>query len=51
MTSKEGLAAKLNLAIEALYAMKAISEPIPFAAIQDAVDPTYLREYLKSVGK
>ena len=51
MTSKEGLAAKLNLAIEALYAMKAISEPVPLAAIQDAVDPTYLREYVKSVGK
>lgn len=51
MTSKDGLAAKLNLAIEVLYAMKAISEPIPLAAIQDAVDPTYLREYMKSVGK
>ncbi len=51
MTSKDGLAAKLNLAIEALYAMKAISEPVPLAVIQDAVDPTYLREYMKSVGK
>jgi ABC-type nitrate/sulfonate/bicarbonate transport system substrate-binding protein len=51
MTSKDGLAAKLNLAIEALYAMKAIPEPIPLATIQDAVDPTYLREYLKSVSK
>jgi NitT/TauT family transport system substrate-binding protein len=51
MTSKDGLAAKLNLAIEALHAMKAIPEPIPLAAIQDAVDPTYLREYMKSVGK
>jgi ABC-type nitrate/sulfonate/bicarbonate transport system substrate-binding protein len=51
MTSKEGLAAKLNLAIEALYAMKAIAEPIPLATIQEAVDPTYLREYMKSVGK
>jgi ABC-type nitrate/sulfonate/bicarbonate transport system substrate-binding protein len=51
MTSKDGLAAKLNLAIDALYAMKAIPAPIPRAAIQDAVDPTYLREYMQSVGK
>ena len=51
MTSKDGLAAKLNLAIEALYAMKAISEPIPLAVIQESVDPTYLREYMKSIGK
>ena len=51
MTSKEGLAAKLNLAIQALHAMKAISEPIPLSVIQDAVDPTYLREYMTSIGK
>ncbi len=48
MTSKEGLAAKLSLAIEALHAMKAIPAPIPAAAVQDAVDPTYLLEYLKT---
>jgi NitT/TauT family transport system substrate-binding protein len=48
MTSKDGLATKLHLAIEALHAMKAIPEPIPMSVVQDAVDPTYLREYLKS---
>ena len=52
MTSKEGgLAGKLKLASEILHATKAIPEPIPFAAIQEAIDPTYLREYLKSTGK
>ena len=52
MTAKDGgLAEKLNLAIEALHAMKAIPERIPFSVIQDAVDPTYLRDYLKTVGK
>jgi len=52
MTSKEGgLAGKLKMASEILHATKAIPEPIPFAAIQEAIDPTYLREYMKSVGK
>jgi len=51
MTAKEGgLAEKLLLAIEALYAMKAIPERIPLRVIQDAVDPTYLLEYLKTKG-
>jgi len=52
MTSKEGgLAGKLKLASEILHATKAIPEPVPFAVIQEAIDPTYIREYLKSTGK
>ena len=52
LTSKEGgLAGKLQIAIDALYAMKAIPDRIPLNAIQDTIDPTYLREYLKSAGK
>ena len=52
MTSKEGgLTEKLHMAIDALHAMKAIPERIPLNVIQDAIDPTYLREYLKSAGK
>ena len=52
MTSKEGgLAGKLKLASEALHAMKTITEPIPMSAIQDAIDPSYIIEYLKTVGK
>ena len=51
MTSKDGgLAGKLKLASEILHATKAIPEPVPFAAIQEAIDPTYLREYMKSTG-
>ena len=52
MTSKEGgLVGKLRLASEALVAVKALAEPIPLAAIQDAVDPSHLREYMKTIGK
>jgi len=52
MTAKEGgLAGKLQLASDVLYATKAIPEKIPLAAIQDAIDPTYVREYVKSTGK
>lgn len=51
MTSKEGgLAGKLKLASEILHATKAIPEPIPFSAIQEAIDPTYLLEYLKTTA-
>ncbi|MBV9735050.1 MAG: ABC transporter substrate-binding protein [Acidisphaera sp.] len=47
MTSKEGgLVGKIMLAAEALYAAKAIPEPIPLKVVQDAVDPQYLRDYL-----
>lgn len=49
MTSKEGgLAGKLLLASEVLYATKMIPKPIPLSVIQDAIDPTYIREYLGS---
>lgn len=52
MTSKEGgLAAKLKLASDALYATKAIPEAIPMNVIQEAIEPRYLREYLKTAGK
>jgi NitT/TauT family transport system substrate-binding protein len=52
MTSKEGgLAGKLQLASDVLYTTKAIPERIPLAAIQDAIDPTYIREYMKMSGK
>ena len=52
LTSKEGgLAYKLQLASEALYATKAIAEPIPLAKIQAAIDPTYLQQYFKQIGK
>jgi NitT/TauT family transport system substrate-binding protein len=52
MTSKEGgLAGKLALAAEVLFAVKAIAAPIPLGAIQEAIDPSYLREYVKRAGK
>jgi NitT/TauT family transport system substrate-binding protein len=52
MTSKEGgLVAKLKLASEALFAVKAIAEPIPLDAIQNAIDPSFLREYMRTAGK
>ena len=52
MTSKEGgLAGKLLQASQALFATKAIAEPLTLRAIQDAIDPTYIREYMKTVGK
>jgi len=52
MTSKEGgLAGKLKLASDVLFATKAIPAALPLNVIQDAIDPTYLREYLKGAGK
>ena len=52
LTAKEGgLSEKLYIAMEALHAMKAIPEKIPLSVIQEAVDPTYLREYVKTTGK
>ena len=52
MTAKDGgLVAKLQMASEALHAMKAIPEPIPLAALQDSVDPSYLLEYLKTAPR
>lgn len=50
MTSKEGgLAHKLMLASEALHATKAIAQPLPKDKIQDAIEPTYILQYLKQV--
>jgi len=52
MTSKEGgLVLKLKLASEALFAVKAIAEPISLEAIQNAIDPSYLREYMRTAVK
>jgi len=34
-----------------LFATKAIPAALPLNVIQDAIDPTYLREYLKGAGK
>lgn len=48
MTSREGgLAAKLLLASEVLHATKAIAEPLSLARIQEAIEPTYILQYLK----
>ena len=52
MTSKEGgLAGKLKLASEVLHATKAIAEPVPFAKIQEAIEPAYILAYLKQNPK
>jgi NitT/TauT family transport system substrate-binding protein len=51
MTSKEGgLAGKLLLASQVLHATKAIPQPLALSAIQEAIDPSYLQEYLKTSG-
>jgi len=51
MTSKEGgLAGKLLLASQVLHATKAIPEPLTLSAIQEAIDPSYIQEYLKTSG-
>jgi NitT/TauT family transport system substrate-binding protein len=52
MTSKEGgLAGKLQLASDVLYETKVIPERIPPSAIQEAIDPEYLRAYVQSTRK
>lgn len=52
MTSKDGgLVGKLMLANEALLATKAIAQPIALSAIQEAVDPSYVREFVRTGGK
>ena len=52
MTSREGgLVGKLMIASQALYETKAIAEPIALSAIQAAVDPIYLKEYMASHKK
>jgi NitT/TauT family transport system substrate-binding protein len=51
MTSREsGLAGKLLLASQALHAAKAIPEPLSLSVIQEAIDPSYIQEYLKLSG-
>ena len=46
MTSKDGgLAAKYLLATQVLYETKSIPEPVPMSVIQEAIDPTYLKQY------
>lgn len=52
MTSKEGgLVGKLMLASKVLHAVGAIPKPLSLRAVQHAVDPTYLEEYLKDNGQ
>lgn len=52
MTAKNGgLAEKLFLAGQALYATKSIPEAVPMNVIQDSIDPSYLEAYLKSHNK
>ena len=51
MTSKDGLAAKLIMAIDALHAMGSIPARIPDKLVQDAVEPAFLIEYLKTLAK
>jgi NitT/TauT family transport system substrate-binding protein len=47
LVSKEGgLVGKLNLAMQVLHATKTIPEPIPLAAIQQAVDPQSLKRFM-----
>lgn len=47
MVAKEGgLAGKLNLAMQVLHAIRAIPEPMPLATIQQAIDPSYLKQFL-----
>lgn len=53
MTSRNGgLVRILHLASQTLHETKSIPEPIPLSAIQEAVDPTYLKEYAaQNAGK
>jgi NitT/TauT family transport system substrate-binding protein len=47
MTSKEGgLVHKLALASDALYQTHVLTAPLPLSVLQDAVDPTYLKQYV-----
>ena len=52
MTSTTGgLAEKLALANEVLAAVKAIPSAVPISIIQEAIDPSALQAYQKSIGK
>jgi NitT/TauT family transport system substrate-binding protein len=48
LTSKDGgLAKKLFVAGQVLHEVGSIPEPIPMKVIQDAIDPTYVQQYIK----
>ncbi|MGQ0652269.1 MAG: ABC transporter substrate-binding protein [Betaproteobacteria bacterium] len=51
MTSKDGLVGKLMLASEVLCATQVIASPISAGAIQDAIDPSYIREHLDTAAR
>ena len=52
MTSIEGgLAGKLLLASQVLFSVKAINEPLTLRTIQEAIDPSHLRDYVRSAPK
>lgn len=49
MTSRNGgLAGKYLLATQVLYETKSIPEPVPMDAIQEAIDPAYLKKFVDS---
>ena len=49
LTSKEGgLASKLQLAMQVLPATKSIPEPVPMSVIQNAIDPSHLKDFALS---
>jgi NitT/TauT family transport system substrate-binding protein len=48
LTSKDGgLAKKLFVAGQVLHEVGSIPEAIPMKVIQDAIDPTYVQQYIK----
>ena len=52
MTAKEGgLAAKYLQATQVLFETKSIPEPVSMSAIQSAIDPTYLKQFVAAGGK
>jgi NitT/TauT family transport system substrate-binding protein len=52
MTAKDGgLAAKYQMATQVLYETKSIPEPVPMSVIQNAIDPSYLKQFLASKAK
>lgn len=46
--SRGGLADKLLLAADALYARKAFAQPLDAAALREAIDPRYIKQYIES---
>lgn len=52
LTAKDGgLAKKLFIAGQTLYEAKSIPEPIPMRVIQEAIDPSYLKQYAAGRSK